>query len=44
MTGYVRRFEGNKTMSFKISNKQLIAKKVQSNMEKSWKVIKIRTW
>ena len=26
MTGYVRKFEGNKTMSFKISNKQLLKK------------------
>ena len=34
MTGYVRKSEGNATMSFKISDKQLL-KKVQSNMEKS---------
>ena len=34
MTGYVRKSEGNTTMSFKISDKQLL-KKVQSNMEKS---------
>ena len=33
MIGYVRKFEGNTTMSFKISNK--IVKKVQSNMENS---------
>ena len=26
MTGYVRKFEGNTTMSFKISNKQLLKK------------------
>ena len=26
MTGYVRKFEGNTTMSFKISNKQLFKK------------------
>ena len=34
MTGYIRKFEGNTTMSVKISDKQLL-KKVQSNMEKS---------
>ena len=34
MTGYVRKLEGNTTMPFKISDKQLL-KKVQSNMEKS---------
>ena len=33
MTGYVRKFEGNTTMSLKIRDKT-IAKKVQSNMEK----------
>ena len=38
MTGYVRKFEDNTTMSFKISNKQLL-KKVQSEMEKSCKII-----
>ena len=26
MTGYVRKFEGNRTMSFKISDKQLLKK------------------
>ena len=26
MTGYIRKFEGNRTMSFKISNKQLLKK------------------
>ena len=26
MTGYVRKFEGNTTMSFKLSNKQLLKK------------------
>ena len=31
MTGYVKKFEGNTTMSFKISRKQLL--KAQSNME-----------
>ena len=41
MTGYVRKFEGNTTISFKIRDKQLL-KKVQSNMEKSWKVIENR--
>ena len=34
MTGYVRNFDGNRTMSFKFSDKQLL-KKVQPNMEKS---------
>ena len=33
MIGYVRKFEGNRTMSFKISDSKLL-KKVQSNMEK----------
>ena len=26
MTGYVRKFEGNRTMSFKISDKKLLKK------------------
>ena len=34
MAGYVRKFDGNTTMSFKISNKQLL-KIIQSNMEQS---------
>ena len=34
MIGYVKSFENNMTMSFKISDEQLL-KKVQSNMEKS---------
>ena len=34
MTGYVRTFEGNTTMSFKIRDKKIV-KKVQSNMEKN---------
>ena len=34
MTGYVRKFKGNTTMTFKISNKKLL-KIVKSNMEKS---------
>ena len=34
MTGYIRKFESNTTMSFNISNKQLF-KKVKSTMEKS---------
>ena len=38
MTGYVRKFDGNTTMSFKINDKQL-SKKVQSNTEKNWKII-----
>ena len=29
MTGYVREFEGNSTMSFKISDKQLLKSKVK---------------
>ena len=33
MIGYVRKFEGNTTMSFKISDKQMLKK--QSNMENS---------
>ena len=36
MTGYVRKFEGNITMSFKISNKQLLKKYNQI-----WKKVKI---
>ena len=43
MIGNVRKFEGNTTMSFKISNEQLL-KKEQSNMEKSWKIIENRIW
>ena len=43
MTGYVRKFKGNITISFKISDKQLL-KKVQLNMEKSWKIIENRIW
>ena len=34
MIGYVRKFEGNTTMSFKIRNKQLL-RTVQSNIETS---------
>ena len=34
MTGYVRKFDDNTTMSFKISNKQLL-KIIKLNMEKS---------
>ena len=39
MTGYVRKFEGNTTMSFKISNKQLLKKYNQTwqIIEKYWK-------
>ena len=37
MTDYVRKTDANATMSFNISNKQL--KKLQPNMEKSWKII-----
>ena len=45
MIGYVRKFEGNTTMSFKIRNKQLL-RTVQSNIETSWKIIenKISKW
>ena len=39
--GYVRKFEGNTTMSFKISNKKLLK---MYNMEKSWKIIENRIW
>ena len=42
MIGYVRKFEGNTTMSFKISDKQMLKK--QSNMENSWKIIEDRIW
>ena len=42
MTGYVRKFDGNTTMSFKINDKQL-SKKVQSNTEKNWKIIGNKT-
>ena len=40
MTGYVRKFEGNIAMSFRISNKQLLKK--YSQIWKSWKVIENR--
>ena len=40
MTGYVRKFDANTRMSFKISDKQL--EKVQSSMQKSWKIIENR--
>ena len=39
MTGYVRKFEGNATMSFKISNKQLL-KKYNQIWERLEKVLK----
>ena len=39
MIGYIRKFEGNTTMSFKISDSKLL-KKVQSNVAKSWKIVK----
>ena len=40
MTGYVRKFEGNTTMSFKISNKQLLKKynKIWKRVEKLLKI------
>ena len=34
MIGYVKKFEGNTTTSFKINDSKLL-KKVQSNMKKS---------
>ena len=34
MIGYAKRFEGNKTMSFKTSDNQLL-KKVNQNIKKS---------
>ena len=40
MTGYVRKFEGNTTMSFKISNKQLL-KKYNQIWKRVEKVLKI---
>ena len=40
MTGYVRKFEGNKTMSFKISDKQLL-KKYNQIWKKVEKLLKI---
>ena len=36
MIGYVRKFDGNTSMSFKISNKQLLTKDNQI-----WKKVKI---
>ena len=40
MTGYVRKFEGNTTMSFKISNKQLLKKynQIWKRVEKLMKI------
>ena len=40
MTGYVKRFEGNTTMSFKISNKQLLKKynQIWKRVEKLLKI------
>ena len=40
MTGYVRKFEGNTTMSFKISNKQLLKKynQIWKRVEKLLKI------
>ena len=43
MTGYVRKFEGNTTMSFKISNKQLL-KKYNQISKRSWTIIENRIW
>ena len=42
-TGYVKKFEGNTTMSFKISDKQLL-KKYNEIWKKSWKAIENRIW
>ena len=44
MTANVSKFEGNTTMSFKISDKQFLKKYNQSNMEKSWKIIENKIW
>ena len=41
MTGYVRKFEGNRTMSFKISDKKLLKK--YNKYGKGRKIIKNRT-
>ena len=40
MTGYTRKFEGNRTMSFKISNKQLLKKynQIWKRVEKLLKI------
>ena len=40
MTGYIRKFEGNRTMSFKISNKQLLKKynQIWKRVEKLLKI------
>ena len=40
MTGYVRKFEGNMTMSFKISNKNLLKKynQIWKRVEKLLKI------
>ena len=40
MTGYVRKFEGNTTMSFKINNKQLLKKynQIWKRVEKLLKI------
>ena len=44
MTANVSKFEGNTTMSFKISDKQFLKKYNQSNMVKSWKIIENKIW
>ena len=41
MTGYVRKLEGNTTMSFKISNKQLL-KRYNQIWKKGQKFIKLK--
>ena len=40
MIGYVRNFDGNRTMSFKISNKQLLKKynQIWKRIENLWKI------
>ena len=40
MIGYVRKFEGNTNIVNTVLVIQQLVKKVQSNIEKSWKVIK----
>ena len=43
MIRYVKNFDGNRTISFKISDSKLL-KKVQSKMGKSLKIIKHEIW
>ena len=43
MIGYVRKSEGNTTMSFKINNSKLL-KKDNQILKKSWKIVENRIW